>query len=85
VLPDKRGRGIGNELLRHVEQSARSKQAAAIWLHVASTNAGAIRLYEAHGYQCMGRKENFYARGQAGLVYRKELEPSTVNDAGRGN
>jgi ribosomal protein S18 acetylase RimI-like enzyme len=74
VLPEDRGRGIGNELLRRVEESAHERQASAIWLHVESTNAGAIRLYEAHGYRSMGREENFYARGRAGLVYCKELE-----------
>jgi len=74
VLPDMRGRGIGNELLRRIEHSAREKGAAAIWLHVESQNAGAIRLYEAHGYVCEGRKENYYAGGRAGLIYRKTLQ-----------
>ena len=40
VLPDMRGRGIGNELLRRIEESAREKGAGAIWLHVESQNAG---------------------------------------------
>ena len=71
VLPEMRGRGIGNELLRRIEESAREKGARAIWLHVESRNAGAIRLYELHGYVCEGRQENYYARGRAGLVYRK--------------
>ena len=74
VLPDMRGRGIGNELLRRVEESAREKGAGAIWLHVESQNAGAIRLYEAHGYMCEGRRDNYYARGRAGLIYRKALQ-----------
>lgn len=73
VLPDDRGRGIGNELLRRIEGSARDRHAAAIWLHVESVNGGAIRLYEAHGYRCMGREENFYARSRAGFIYRKAL------------
>jgi ribosomal protein S18 acetylase RimI-like enzyme len=73
VLPEERGRGIGNELLRRIEESARDKHAVAIWLHVESVNAGAIRLYESHGYKCMGRVENFYARSRAGLIYRKPL------------
>jgi ribosomal protein S18 acetylase RimI-like enzyme len=73
VLPDDRGRGIGDQLLRCIEASARDRQAVAIWLHVESTNAGAIRLYESHGYKCLGREENFYARGRAGFIYRKAL------------
>ena len=74
LLPEMRGRGAGNELLRRLEESARAKGARAIWLHVESQNAGAIRLYEAHGYKCEGRRENYYARGLAGLIYRKILE-----------
>jgi ribosomal protein S18 acetylase RimI-like enzyme len=75
VLPDMRGRGIGNELLRRIEESARENGAGAIGLHVESQNAGAIRLYEAHGYVCEGRKDNYYANGRAGLIYRKRLQP----------
>lgn len=74
VLPEMRGRGAGNELLRRIEESARGGGAKAIWLHVESQNAGAIRLYEAHEYKCEGRRENYYARGRAGLIYRKMLE-----------
>ena len=73
VLPERRGRGIGNELLRRIEDSARERQAKSIWLHVESRNTGAIRLYESHGFVCEGRKENYYARGRAGLIYRKAL------------
>ena len=73
VLPAMRGQGIGNELLRRIETSARERGAVAIWLHVESQNAGAIRLYESHGYKCEGRQENYYARGRAGLIYRKRL------------
>ena len=74
VRPEMRGRGAGNQLLRRIEESAREKGARAIWLHVESGNGGAIRLYELHGYRCEGRQENYYARGRAGLVYRKLLE-----------
>ena len=74
VRPEMRGRGAGNELLRRIEGSVRERGAGAIWLHVESRNAGAIRLYEAHGYKCEGRQENYYSRGRAGLIYRKVLE-----------
>jgi [ribosomal protein S18]-alanine N-acetyltransferase len=74
VLPDHRGRGIGNQLLARVEGSARDRGAIAIWLHVEYTNASAIRLYESQQYKCMGRQENFYARSRAAFIYCKELE-----------
>ena len=75
VLPAMRGRGIGNELLRRIEESVRDRGARAIWLHVDSQNAGAIRLYESHGFACEGRKENYYAHGRAALIYSKPLDP----------
>jgi ribosomal-protein-alanine N-acetyltransferase len=73
VAPEKRRLGVGWELMRRVEQSAQSAGARAIWLHVDVENAGAIRLYEAHGYQRKGREANFYPRGRAALVYEKSL------------
>ena len=73
VTPAHRGQGIGSELLRRIESSARNVGAQSIWLHVDTENASAIRLYEAHGYTRQGREENFYARRRAALVYRKTL------------
>lgn len=73
VAPERRGRGIGRELLRRMEDSARDAGATAIELHVDETNSDAIRLYEAHGYICEGRSEDYYARGRAGLMFAKAL------------
>ena len=73
VAPEQLRQGIGNELLRRIEGSARAAGAQAIWLHVDATNAGAIRLYEANGYRSEGREENYYAQGRAALIYAKLL------------
>jgi ribosomal-protein-alanine N-acetyltransferase len=73
VLPQKRTLGIGNELLRLAEQSAQAAGADEIWLHVDAENAGAISLYEAHGYQRKGAKANFYPGGRTALVYARRL------------
>lgn len=74
VSPDWREQGIGRELLRCIESSARDAGAQAIWLHVHTENAAAIRLYHAHGYQSAGREENYYAPGKAALVCIKLLK-----------
>jgi len=50
-----------------------------IWLHVDVTNAGAIRLYEVHGYRCEGREENYYPRGRAALIYVKRLDSEAAS------
>jgi ribosomal protein S18 acetylase RimI-like enzyme len=73
VAPERRGRGVGGQLLRRMEDSAREAGAQAIWLHVDAENAGAIRLYRTHGYLCEGREEHYYARGRAALIYAKPL------------
>ncbi|MGD0800525.1 MAG: N-acetyltransferase [Terracidiphilus sp.] len=73
VLPEARGQGAGRELLNHIEGSARLAGAAVVWLHVESENTAAIRLYEAHGYCCEGRQENYYPSGHAALIYIKRF------------
>jgi ribosomal-protein-alanine N-acetyltransferase len=74
VAPEERGRGVGSELLGRIEGSALAASAALIWLHVKAVNAGAIRLYEAQGYSCEGRQENYYPLGRAALIYLKRLD-----------
>jgi len=73
VAPERRGRGVGGELLRRVEDSARAAGAQAIWLHVHEQNAAAIRIYQAHSYLCEGREEDYYAPGNTALIYGKPL------------
>jgi ribosomal protein S18 acetylase RimI-like enzyme len=79
VAPAMRGSGVGSELLRRVEGSARKVGAREIWLHVDAENAAAIRLYERHGYEINGREEDYYARGSAALIYSKLLGMESAN------
>lgn len=74
VAPRLRGRGVGDELLDRIERSA---NAGLIWLHVESENLPAIRLYEAKGYLCQGRQEDYYPEGRAALIYLKQLDSGT--------
>ena len=73
VMPERRGVGVGGELLRRIEGSAWNAKAALIWLHVDEENGGAIRLYETYGYRYENRQENYYAHGRAALIYTKRL------------
>ena len=79
VAPDRRGHGVGGELLRRVEGSARAVGAQGIWLHVDAENAGAIRTYQTQGYFCEGREEDYYSLGRAALIYGKLLESRTAS------
>ncbi len=74
VTPKRRGEGVGTELLRRVEDSARAAGAGTIWLHVDFENAAAIHLYESCGYARQGREEHYYARNRAAVVYAKSLK-----------
>jgi ribosomal-protein-alanine N-acetyltransferase len=73
VLPEARGLGIGAELLRRLEDSARNAASHAIWLHVDAKNSAAMRLYQKHGYQLGGREQDYYGHNRPGLVYAKSL------------
>ncbi len=73
VAPGQRRLGVGGKLLGLLEHSAESAGAPAIWLHVDAENTSAIKLYQAHGYKCMGREPDYYPRGREALVYVKAL------------
>ena len=73
VLPDRRSKGTGAELLRRLEGSANAEHATGIWLHVDLENAAAIRLYERSGYRSSGRANHYYARNRPAAIYVKNL------------
>jgi ribosomal-protein-alanine N-acetyltransferase len=74
VSPEHRRRGVGSELLRCIELSARAAGAGSIWLHVAEANEAALRLYHAHGFIPQGREEDYYQRGGHAVVYARPIE-----------
>lgn len=71
VAPERRGRGIGRELLRRAEMAFPA--AVRMVLHVYQGNERAIRFYEASGYVRAGEMKGFYGRGRDAWVYLKEL------------
>jgi ribosomal-protein-alanine N-acetyltransferase len=73
ATPESRGQGVGGELLRRMESSARDSRVEAIWLHVDAENTGAIRVYERHGYELKGRQPGYYGRGSVALIYAKPM------------
>lgn len=68
-------RGIGSRLLSAVEEEARQRGRRTATLFVARDNAGAIRLYERHGYRIVGsRTSRFDFRDPAGRRHRRVEE-----------
>ncbi|MGD2026250.1 MAG: GNAT family N-acetyltransferase [Anaerolineales bacterium] len=53
VRPSLRNRGIGTDLMAHIEQDLKARGFQEVTLNVAEDNHGALRLYERLGYQIM--------------------------------
>lgn len=78
VAPAERGRGLGKRLVRTMLQLARARRVERVFLEVRPSNPGAIALYEAEGFNEIGRRPRYYpARSgrEDGLVMAMELFP----------
>jgi ribosomal protein S18 acetylase RimI-like enzyme len=71
--PDARGKGVGAALLDAVEAAARQRRCHAVRLEVRDDNAGAVRLYERHGYHHIGHYPHYYQDGTNAWRYEKSL------------
>lgn len=60
VAPGHQGQGYGRYLLALLNHWARSLNAQRVWLEVRVSNARAIRLYEAFGYQRVNVRKAYY-------------------------
>ena len=70
MRPSHRGKGVGDALMKAAlyETSGKVEQ---VTLSVTASNAGAIRLYERHGFETVGRKpRSIHVDG----VYHDEIE-----------
>lgn len=73
-----RGKGMGKQLLTHVETSvfARTKN---LFACVSDFNQGAREFYMKQGYQEIGPMPNFLIPGTAEILLRKTIGPSRKN------
>jgi ribosomal-protein-alanine N-acetyltransferase len=74
VAPAWRRNGLAALLMTELERRTRAAGAGGMALHVFTGNLGAIRFYEAIGYERVGIAQGFYGRGLDGLVYRNRFE-----------
>jgi ribosomal protein S18 acetylase RimI-like enzyme len=58
VVPNARGKGVGSSLLGALLDRARAEGYLAISLSVDRNNAGAIELYERHGFERVGEEDD---------------------------
>jgi ribosomal protein S18 acetylase RimI-like enzyme len=71
VLPEYRGRGVGNALMTACEARL---ELPTIRLSVRISNQGAVKLYEHLGYQRIGIWPGYYQDGEDALVMEKQRQ-----------
>jgi [ribosomal protein S18]-alanine N-acetyltransferase len=74
VAPGTRGRGIGRRLVDATVERVRRRGARECFLEVRTSNEHARRLYEAMGFEVIGRRRAYYRQPiEDALVMRLEL------------
>lgn len=75
VSPTARGRHIAEILLQNAEAAAAARGKIFLRLEVNTTNTGAIRLYEKHGYHQFGIYHDYYEDHADALRLQKRVLP----------
>ena len=83
VVAGRRGEGIGEQLMRAIEDRARSRGIEQLWLEVLVQNEPAIRLYEKLGYQVVRELEVWSLDGLVLQSTRSRRRRSRTPSAGR--
>jgi len=66
-------RGIGELLLRELERKTGKVGIKRIYLHTATKNLSAQKLFARMGYRIAGIKKSFYPRGQDAFIMSKDI------------
>ena len=75
VAPEARRAGVGRGLLLRAMRDAVAEGCATAWLEVRPSNAGAIRMYQSHGFVTVRRRRGYYTdTREDALVMRAILE-----------
>jgi [ribosomal protein S18]-alanine N-acetyltransferase len=77
VAPDARRQGIGRALLSGALAELRAAAVRTVYLEVRESNQGARTLYEAYGFESVGRRRGYYRSPvEDALVLRREFGPA---------
>jgi hypothetical protein len=74
VSPERRGKGIAQQLLQQLEQETAQRGHFFMRLEVAKTNQAAIRLYENSGYHVFGEYSDYYEDHGDALRMQKKIQ-----------
>ncbi|MBB6172986.1 GNAT superfamily N-acetyltransferase [Nocardiopsis mwathae] len=77
VVPEWRGRRIGRELVRALEDAARQRGAARVRLETGDKQPEAMRLYETCGYHRIERY-GYYVGCEASVCYERVLDEDAL-------
>lgn len=75
VLPEARGKGLGETLIHAAEESALKHDCIVLRLEVREDNPAAMRLYERMGYRFFGITPDYYEDHMDARRYEKSLAP----------
>ncbi|WP_201221062.1 ribosomal protein S18-alanine N-acetyltransferase [Halochromatium roseum] len=78
VAPSHQGRGLGRQLLRRVLALARQREADTAFLEVRASNRGAIRLYQAEGFDEIGLRKGYYPAAEASATSGRSSREDAV-------
>jgi ribosomal-protein-alanine acetyltransferase len=73
VEPSRRGHGLGRALLARFVEAMAEENVEQIVLEVRAGNAAARALYEAFAFESQGTRKGYYADGEDGVLYRRQL------------
>lgn len=73
VAPEHQGKGLGEELFRHVERYCEEKGVPQLNLEIKETNYALLKRYHRYGYTCFGIEPDFYADGWGAIRMKKRF------------
>lgn len=74
VHPSMQGKGCGSLILNKMVNHAIDLGLALMTLEVREDNIAAIKLYESKGFVSVGKRNDYYGKGENAILYTKVLE-----------
>jgi [ribosomal protein S18]-alanine N-acetyltransferase len=74
VAPEHQGKGLGEQLFRHVERYCEEKGVPQLNLEIKETNYALLKRYHRYGYTCFDIEPGFYADGWGAIRMKKRFE-----------